>query len=145
MRGIILLALAVLATSQPGFTEIPELEIEQLRQKAEQGDSEAQFGMGAVHHYLKENYREAAEWYRMAADQDHVGAQLSLGLLYYDGRGVPKDFVKAWAWLNLAAREFKEAAEMQNFLKEKLTAEQVAEAQKLSAELQERIEASKSK
>ena len=142
MRATILLSLAVLAAFQPGFSEKPD--IEQLRQEAEQGDNEAQFGLGALYHYQKGNYQEAAKWYRLAANQGHAGAQLSLGLLYYDGRGVPKDYVKAWAWINLAAQEIKEAVEFKSVIKKKLTAEQAAEAQKLSSKLLKRIEASKS-
>ena len=45
-------------------------------------------GLGALYHYQKENYQEAAKWYRLASG---ARPQLSLGLLYYDGRGVPKD------------------------------------------------------
>ena len=52
MRATILLTLALLAAFQPGFSEKPD--IEQLRQEAEQGDNEAQFGLGALYHYQKE-------------------------------------------------------------------------------------------
>ena len=143
MRATILLSLAVLAAFQPGFSEKPD--IEQFRQEAEQGDNEARFGLGALYHYQKENYQEAAKWYRLAANQGHAGAQLSLGLLYYDGRGVPKDYVKAWAWINLAAQEIKEAVEFKSVIKKKLTTEQATEAQKLSSKLLKGIESSKSK
>ncbi len=38
----------------------------------------------------------------MAADQGFAPAQASLGLMYYDGQGVPKDYVLAYMWINLA-------------------------------------------
>ena len=52
--------------------------------------------------------------------------------------------MKAWAWINLAAQEIKEAVEFKSVIKKKLTAEQVAEAQKLSSKLLKGIESSKS-
>ncbi len=48
------------------------------------------------------DYQEALKWWRMAADQGFVPAQASLGLMYYDGQGVPKDYVLAYMWINLA-------------------------------------------
>jgi len=44
------------------------------------------FGAG-----VPQNYSEAADWYRRAAEQGHVDAQVSLGQLYQTGRGVPLD------------------------------------------------------
>ena len=38
---------------------------------------------------------EAAQWYRLAADQDHARGQLNLGSMYYDGIGVPRDHAEA--------------------------------------------------
>ena len=53
--------------------------------------------------------------------------------------------MKAYAWLNLAAAQGdKMAVERRDRLREKMTAEQVAEAQRLAGEFWERIESSKS-
>ncbi|MGO9422541.1 MAG: sel1 repeat family protein, partial [Roseiarcus sp.] len=38
-----------------------------------------------------------------AADQGNAGAQLNLGAMYDNGRGVPQDHVLAYMWANLAA------------------------------------------
>jgi TPR repeat protein len=35
------------------------------------------------------DYAEALKWWRKAADQGHVGAQLDLGTMYREGHGVP--------------------------------------------------------
>ena len=38
----------------------------------------------------------AAEWYRKAADQGFADAQLNLGLMCDEGKGVPMDKFKAY-------------------------------------------------
>ena len=40
---------------------------------------------------------------RVSAEQGYAIAQRQLGMSYYEGDGVPKDVVKAYAWLSLAA------------------------------------------
>ena len=68
-----------------------------------------------------------------------------LGIYYESGSSVPQDYVKAYAWLNLAAAQGnKKVAEARENLRAKMSSEQVAEAQKLAAELYKRIESSKS-
>ena len=47
--------------------------------------------------------REAARWVRSAALKGHVVAQMELGELYAEGRGVPKDNVSMYAWRSVAA------------------------------------------
>ena len=95
---------------------------------------------------LAENDAEAVKWFRQAAEQGNALAQSNLGWRYYWGDGVLQDFVRAHAWLNLAAAQGnKKAAEQRDRLREKMTTEQVAEAQKLAASLFKRIESSKSK
>ena len=44
-----------------------------------------------------------AKWYRKAAEQDEALAQRNLASMYEDGRGVPRNYVLAHMWLNLAA------------------------------------------
>jgi FOG: TPR repeat, SEL1 subfamily len=48
---------------------------------------------------------EAAQWYRLAADQGLGGAQFNLGILYTEGKGVPQDQVLAHMWLDLVVSE----------------------------------------
>ena len=104
---------------------------------------------------LRENVRsqplrpaEAQEYIdriRKTAEQGDTEAQFHLGVMYANGGGVPQDFVKAYAWYILAAAQGnEEASELEDSLRENMTAEQVAEAEKLAAELRERIESSKS-
>lgn len=52
---------------------------------------------------LVRNPVEAARWYRMAADRGHIGAMLSLGSMYRDGRGVEKNGSEAMHLFHAAA------------------------------------------
>ncbi len=52
----------------------------------------------------------AADWFLRAAEQNHTGAQYNLGYLYYKGKGVPRDFVQAYAWFDRAAQQGDEKA-----------------------------------
>jgi hypothetical protein len=72
--------------------------------KADSGDAEAQFNVG--YYYLRsKDYAQAAAWYRKAADQGYVGAQVQLGQLYLYGDGVPPDPVEGVKWLRKAAEQ----------------------------------------
>ena len=57
---------------------------------------------------VKQDDKEAAECYRLAAEQGCAVAQNSLGAMYVDGKGVAQDFVKALKWLLLAAEQGQE-------------------------------------
>ena len=52
---------------------------------------------------LVRNPVEAAQWYRMAAERGHIGAMLSLGNMYRDGRGVEKNGREAMRLFEAAA------------------------------------------
>ena len=52
-----------------------------------------------------QNGKEAAGWYRKAAEAGYVSAQLNLGALYYAGQGVAKNPGEAAKWLRLAAQQ----------------------------------------
>ena len=118
-----------------------------FRKAAEQGHAGAQFLLAGYYNVgegVPEDDREAVKWYRLAAEQGVAGAQLQLSLVYFLGRGVPEDYVEAYAWMNLAAAQGeKDAVKAKDSLREKMTTEQVAEAQKLSGELYKRIESLK--
>ena len=52
---------------------------------------------------LRQNAVEAATWFAGAAQAGVAMAQYELGLLYRQGRGVPRDRARALAWLESAA------------------------------------------
>ncbi len=110
---------------------------EWYRKAAEQGDDLWQFCLGKLYATgkgISEDTEQAAKWYRKAAEQGNALAQRDLGILYANGEGVPKDFVQAYMWLNLAATKGTEkAAEGRSKVEQKMTLDQIAQAQRLSA------------
>jgi TPR repeat protein len=54
---------------------------------------------------IVQDFEEAAQCFRKAADQGHAEAQLSLGILYEQGRGLPEDPVEAMRWYQKAAAQ----------------------------------------
>ena len=81
------------------------------------------------------------KWYRKAAEQGGVRAQHDLGVLYYEGAGVPRDYVKSHMWLSLAkAHGDGIAAGNLDFLQSQMTPAQIAEAQALATEWWEKID-----
>jgi TPR repeat protein len=55
--------------------------------------------------------------------------------MYQNGHGMLQDFAYAYMWFNLAAAQYFQQAEInKNFLAERMTREQIAEAQKLARE-----------
>jgi len=55
--------------------------------------------------YNKGDYSTAVKEWRPLADQGVAAAQFNLGLLYYDGQGVPLDFSQAAEWFTKAAEQ----------------------------------------
>lgn len=69
------------------------------------------------------------------ANQSNPLAQLTLGKMHLRGDGVPKDFVLAYKWFNLAATQgIEQAKKHQTNLKTLMTNAQITKAQKLASE-----------
>ena len=64
----------------------------------------ADFNTG-LNAYNKGDYTTAAKEWRQLADQGVAAAQFNLGLMYYDGHGVPLDFAQAAEWFTKAAEQ----------------------------------------
>jgi TPR repeat protein len=58
--------------------------------------------------------KRAADWYRLAADQGHVEAQVALGKCYLEGLGVPQDYEKAVRWFESASSDKENDADLAN-------------------------------
>ncbi len=97
----------------------------------------AQYWMGMM--YMKgqgveQDYKLAGEWFRKASEKSIPQAQHKLGNLYFKGRGVPKDYEYAYVWFSVgAAHEHKLSVNAINKAKEKLSEEELGEADKLIA------------
>ena len=51
----------------------------------------------------RQDYVQAALWYREAAEKGDANAQYNLGIMYCNGRGVSRDFAEAARWFRKAA------------------------------------------
>ena len=64
--------------------------------------------LGAIYEHglgVPQDYLQAADWYRKAAEKGFAEAQYGLGFLYLNGYGVPKDFNQATTWMLKAAEQ----------------------------------------
>jgi TPR repeat protein len=80
-----------------------------LRPEVANGDAQAQTNLGRNYECgllgFSQDFAEAAEWYRKAAEQGFAKAQYNLGTLYQFGRGVLQDFALAAIWYRKAAEQ----------------------------------------
>ncbi|GHC16914.1 peptidoglycan-binding protein [Aidingimonas halophila] len=91
----------------------------------------------AMHHYERQEYRQALQEFGDAARSDDADAQYMLGRMHEAGNGTAQDFVQAHKWYNLAAaRGHSHATEARDSLAERMTTEQIAEAQQAAREWQ---------
>ncbi len=79
-----------------------------LLARANAGDATAQIQVGECYEEAKgvaRDGRQAADWYRKAAEQKSISGELHLAELYRDGDGksFPRDMAKAAAWYRKAA------------------------------------------
>jgi uncharacterized protein len=75
---------------------------------AQSGNAPAQMSLGELYYEgegVPQNYDEALNWYRKAADAGLPRAQLRIGLMYSEGRSVQQDRSEAVKWYRLAADE----------------------------------------
>src|SRR5882724_3392068 len=105
---------------------------------------------------IEKDPNEAAKWYLRAARQGNGDAQIEIGEMYAEGEGVSQDFVEAYKWFNIAAtstekpdlsvftatnqealkqllpRVAQKAREHRENLVQRMTPDQIAEAQQLA-------------
>lgn len=112
-----------------------------FRKAAEQGHTKAQARLGLMYAMalgVPENNTEAVKWLREGAKKNDAEAQVLLGLMYTGGLGIAQDYVQAHKWFNLSgAQGNKEAIKARDELAERMTPEQIAEAQKLARQWME--------
>ena len=139
-----------------------KIRAEKIKKAAEAGDAEAQVELGGIYvegKVVKRDFKEAVKWFKKSADQGYFYGQYNLGEWHrwYGG----KDKVKAYKWLYIARENTlglsKEELlqieqnvdlssdqqfwkvfggdELTKGLKEEMSPEQIAEAEKLAKEL----------
>jgi TPR repeat protein len=88
---------------------------------------------------------EAAKWFRKAADQNYPAAQYNMGVFYYNGDGVKKDFIEAYKWLLIArATGVAEADALCKRLRSKMATAEISEAETRVKKWQQAFEQSQS-
>ena len=110
--------------------------LREWRPLAEKGDAGAQLMLGLMYGEGKgviQDYKEAVKWFRLAVEQGFAEAQTNLAFRYLLGKGVIQDSVIAHMWFNIAVSNGDEdGAEGRDIAAERMTAAQLAEAQKLA-------------
>jgi len=117
---------------------------------AEQGVAPAQDTVAWMHHHglsVPQNDLKAVEWWTKAAEQGFALAHMRLGYLHWSGHGVPKDSRMAYYHINLAAAlatepEMRDSfTDLRDSAAKELTPQEIAEAQRMSSEWQEKFKA----
>ena len=102
---------------------------------AEAGDYQAAYALGMAYQ-IKGEPAQAVPWYEQAASAGLTEAQILLGTIYARGGDVPRDLVRAYAWLYKAAEEKSPNAQLiLESVAGLMTADEIEEAKALSATL----------
>lgn len=115
-----------------------------FRKAAEQGHARSQFSVGSLY-YARKEFGPAASWYRRSAEQGNAVAQIRLARMYAEGAGVPRDTIQAFKWFTVAMRGSDSyaqtnAAKGRSDAATKMTASEVAEAERLAREWKPKLE-----
>ncbi|HKT35245.1 MAG TPA: tetratricopeptide repeat protein [Nitrospira sp.] len=109
---------------------------------AKRGEPRAQYDLAVMYDQgqgVAQSDAEAMRWYELAAEQGEPRAQYNLGLMYLNGQGVPPDLAKAYSWISLAASQGNaHALDAKDYVSEKMSAAQMAEAKRLVEEYHSR-------
>ena len=89
-----------------------------------------QDGLDAVN---RGDYKTAYKLWLPLAEQGDVEAQYNLGVMYYNGQGVPQDKLFAHMWWDLAgSKGNKNAIKNRNIIAKKMTKQQIEKAQEMA-------------
>ena len=108
---IFVAALSTFATpfsESDNFNDIPETSDhqslwQQYAKEAQNGDTEAQYKLALLYYHgkgIKQNYKEAAYWFRKAGSNGHNKAKFYIASMFADGKGVLQDnrIAAEWYW-----------------------------------------------
>lgn len=97
--------LGVAYVNGQGVPEDPAQGMNWLRKALAQGHAETQLWFGLLLYQSGQDYSQAAELFRKAADQGEPDAQVMLGDSYHRGRGMPQDYTQSAYWYRKAAEQ----------------------------------------
>jgi len=111
-----------------------------FKMSAKDGYAPAQLFLGLLYMSGKSGEKdqtEAVKWIRLAADQGEINAQSLLGGLYFSDGVVSHNYVEAYKWLKLATTnpDANSAKTLESVI-QRITPEQVAEAERLVSQWQ---------
>ena len=114
MSSLLMLSaiLVSLILAQPASADSTDVEhaIAAVRMRAGKGDVVAQFSLGSLLYYGREQTAESVDWFRKAAAQRYAPAEYQLGQLYDFGFAVAQDDRAALDWYRRAADHGSAAA-----------------------------------
>jgi uncharacterized protein len=112
---------------------------DEFQRFAQGDDAHAQYMLGIMYGLglgVAQDYMTSIDWYERAAAAGNAPAQCNLGWMYGTGRGVPQDFIQALAWYSLAAASGQDTARQnRDLLNEKMTPNQVEQAQTMARDV----------
>ena len=88
------------------FSSSPKVLPATARPGVDYTNADVQFSLGlqlASGAGVAQDYAQAADWYRKAAEQNHGLAQFNLGTMYAQGQGVVRDAAQSVVWFGRAA------------------------------------------
>ena len=122
--------LAAYQTASPDKSEAAKL----FAQAAALGHPGAQYYLAMIYERgagVPRDLATALNWYRQSATNGYAEAAVVLGNYYHNGLEVKQDYAEAFVWYSVAAAEGDRlAAAFRNSVRRKLTAGQLAEAEK---------------
>jgi TPR repeat protein len=107
------------------------------RLASDQGDLEGMSNLATMYltgRGVERDVVKAFQLCRDAAEGGYAVAQNNLALMYANGEGVERDYVWAYAWVDLAAAEIPNAAELRDRIAKKLSPDEMARACNLAVE-----------
>lgn len=109
---------------------------------AAQGHAGAQCNLAVMHENgwgVPQSDEQAFKWYSLAAEQGATAAQINVGRMYAGGFGVTEDRIQGYKWLSIAVELGDNDAKLNlDILAASMSAEQIAEANRLTIEWTER-------
>jgi len=91
---------------------------------------------------VPDSLAESAKYFKLAGEYGDCDGQCGYAEACRDGIAIPRDYVEAYAWYNLAVNTLRgyDARTERDSLETKMSKEQVAEAQKRTKEYRDAIE-----
>ena len=94
---------------------------------------------------MNQDFSQAAEWYRKAAEQGHMISQRNLATMYLNGKGIKQDRVQAMAWYQVIANSGNAMdIRRRDMLQQELNQVELAESQKIASQISQRLSSNSS-